>query len=184
MDVVENVGMRVENLSVLEAVSEKGAITDKRNRIAKFPIGMIEDAMSYFKTIKSNKKIRPDDFKLIIEGGGAPFILQCREKEKHAPIRKDLIDVVKLGDGFEEVRMISDPLTYSETDPKMQLQKKFTIALVVVPSENPFVVSIYHGAKKPADQLNIKVTFHGLTEWNFAEQSLVVRSLIARRDDD
>jgi len=68
--------------------------------------------------------------------------------------------------------------------PSIAAHKEFTIALVVALSQNPFVVSIYHGAKKAADQLGIKVTFHGPTEWDFAKQSVIVKSLIARGDID
>ena len=140
IDVVENVGMRVENTSILEILFEKGAVVDKRNKTVKFPIGMIEDIISYFKDNKSDKEIRPDNFKLIIEGGGAPSILQYGKKERRKPTRKDFIDVIKLGDGLEKVKMISHPLTYSRADPKIGLIE--TAALLLQYTEKPVHVEV------------------------------------------
>jgi len=68
--------------------------------------------------------------------------------------------------------------------PSVAAQKEFTIALVPGIATHPFYFAMYAGAKKAADELGIKLVYQGPSEWDFAKQSVIARSLIARGDID
>jgi len=68
--------------------------------------------------------------------------------------------------------------------PSVAAQKDFTVALVPGVMTNPFIITMYAGAKKAADELGIKLVCQGTSEWDFAKESVVVRSLVARGDID
>ncbi|MEM3484710.1 MAG: ABC transporter substrate-binding protein [Candidatus Hadarchaeum sp.] len=60
----------------------------------------------------------------------------------------------------------------------------YKIALVPGIATNPFYISMYHGAKKAADQLGVELVWQGPNNWDFVEETRIVETLIARGDID
>lgn len=65
-----------------------------------------------------------------------------------------------------------------------QTQKKaFTIALVPGQTTEPFYISGRYGAEEAAKQYGVKLIWEGSKEWDFAAQTQVVHSLLAKGID-
>jgi trimethylamine--corrinoid protein Co-methyltransferase len=131
LEIIQNIGIRVEDDYLLDLLSESGAKIDKKNKISKFPINMTEENIKYFKNMTSIKKSEENDFKFIIEGGGSPFIIKDTSNNRQKASRTDLINIIKLGDTLDEIKMISDPITYTENDARVDFIEKCALLLTL-----------------------------------------------------
>lgn len=62
-------------------------------------------------------------------------------------------------------------------------QPPYTFAFVPGISTNPFYIAMQYGATQAARELNVELIWQGAQNWDFAQQTVIVESLLARRVD-
>jgi ribose transport system substrate-binding protein len=60
---------------------------------------------------------------------------------------------------------------------------KYTFAFVPGIATNPFYITMHYGAQQAAKELNVELLWQGPQNWDFAEQTVIVESLLARGVD-
>ena len=139
-DVLENVGIKIENETILETVAKQGVIVDKQSQVVKFPSKLLEDFLA-----KRKKEVLQEQAALsevtqekkciASMGNVVNFYHDWDANEIRPATKKEFIEMVKLGEALEDVQGVTSPLIMSEVDPKIEPLE--SIATLIRYTSNP-----------------------------------------------
>jgi len=122
--VLETAGIKVEDETILDILAKKGGMVNKATKIVKFPAQLINETIALHKEdVKQGKTaIREEKYQKFSPriGGLSLYYLDSDKKERRKATTDDLIQMIKLANGIEEVVAINAPLTSSEFDPLIE----------------------------------------------------------------
>lgn len=119
---LKEIGVKINSLSVLEMVGERGAAIDRETMIAKIPAKMVEEALktapSEFTLCARDPK---HDLPMPTQGpphattsGLAVLVVDLETGEYRSSTRSDIVDVARLGDALEPVDFLWTSLTAND----------------------------------------------------------------------
>lgn len=119
---LEELGVMVRSPSVLKMLGKAGANIDEKAQIAKIPEGMVNEAVrkapKEFKLCsrdgRHNLQLPTDSYPYMCTSGLAIYIRDIHTGKNRPSTRKDIADVVKLGDGLEQMDYLWTTLTATE----------------------------------------------------------------------
>ena len=137
-------GMKIMAPSLLAALEEHGARVDHGRQVVRFPGRLVEETLAGMQAdlragrkpillngVVSSRSVGPIQAKF---GGACVEVYDWERCGMRAPTRRDLIDLVRLGEALPEVATVGNPVTYlteddgSPIDPRLQRVK--TAALI------------------------------------------------------
>jgi len=144
LDILANPGMRIESPKLRKALRDAGATVDDQSRQVRFPASLVESTLEQIKdSILAGRKqivlngvvssLTPRS--MCVKFGGACIeYMDWKTGEVRAPSRRDLVQMVQLGEALPEVTFMGNPVVYLNEDdgtriePRMQRVK--TAALI------------------------------------------------------
>lgn len=116
--VLEKVGVKIEHEKVMDLLAQRGAIVDKNKQMVWIPERIVEETIKEVESMKIETKQEKGFTQGI--GGIAFFYYDWKNKERRRATRKDLINMIRLGDAMPEINYVSPPMTNCETDPQIE----------------------------------------------------------------
>ncbi len=137
-------GMRIMTPTLLQALEKRGAAVDHARQAVRFPARLVEEAIAGMQEdlkagrrplllngVVSSRSSGPIQAKF---GGACVEYFDWERGAMRAPTRRDLIDLVRLGQALPEVATVGNPVTYLQEDDGTpidpRLQRIKTAALI------------------------------------------------------
>jgi trimethylamine---corrinoid protein Co-methyltransferase len=150
LDILADPGMRIMSPVLLEALAKQGAKVDRAAQVVRFPAKLVEQTIAAMQAelkagrkplifngvVSSKTPAKPDGSRPILAkfGGACVEVYDYDRQQARQPARKDLIDLVRLGQAMPEVATVGNPVVYlfeddgRPIDPRLQRVK--TAALI------------------------------------------------------
>jgi len=150
LDILADPGMRIMSPALLEALARRGAKVDYGAQVVHFPAALVEQTIAEMQAelkagrkplifngvVSSKTPTGPDGTRAILAkfGGACVEVYDFDRWEARQPSRKDLVDLVRLGQALPEVATVGNPVVYlfeddgTPVDPRLQRVK--TAALI------------------------------------------------------
>ncbi|MCL6429329.1 MAG: trimethylamine methyltransferase family protein [Anaerolineae bacterium] len=144
LEILADPGMRIMTPALLEALEQHGARVDHAQQAVRFPSSLVERTIADMQEdlrrgrrpvllngVVSSRSAGPIQAKF---GGACVEYLDWGRQQVRPPTRKDLIDMVRLGQALPEVTSVGNPVVYlteddgTPVDPRLQRIK--TAALI------------------------------------------------------
>lgn len=148
LDVLFKVGIRVPNEEILDALKKYGALVDENTQIARFPQELVEEVVKMERgreawqgyapanllwwmpsTVGDAWQVYTPETDKIGIGDATPFYYDWTSKTKRLATRKDLINMIKLGEVLDEVDRITPILTTSDFPGKIELLHNYALSM-------------------------------------------------------
>ncbi len=145
LSVLENTGLRIRGLALLEALADAGCTVDFENQRAWFRPDVVEKQIAgqrdRYKMVRSSlwypfcrempeeDVAWPDEFSVDF-GWATPWIYDYPTGKYRRPTRQDQIDMIKLGNGLDEVKAVNAPLICGVFDPRTEIIESSRILLL------------------------------------------------------
>jgi trimethylamine--corrinoid protein Co-methyltransferase len=132
-------GMKIVSTALLEALEAHGALVDHAKQVARFPASLVEATIRSMQEdlargrkplilngVVSSKCTGPIQAKF---GGACVEYLDWERQEVRTPTRRDLVELVRLGQALPEVATVGNPVLYmfeddgTPVDPRLQRVK-------------------------------------------------------------
>jgi len=116
MEILQRVGILVENKDVLEMMEKAGARIEKTRNIAKIPEYVIRDAIrkvpsSFTLHSRDGKVIRIGGRQTVISSGaGASWVMDLTTGDPHPATKQDVVELSRLNDALENTQLCMSPI--------------------------------------------------------------------------
>lgn len=120
--ILEKVGIKVPSDILLDCLESYGADINRAMKVAKFPPALIENTIRLQKEKRKNKKRNISKKNEFAQDFGyeAFFLYDWDKKERRRASRKDVIEMIHLGEVLEEVNSVGVPVLNSEIDQRIE----------------------------------------------------------------
>ena len=126
LDILANPGMRIESPKLRKALRDAGATVDDQSRQVRFPASLVEATLEQIKAsiLAGRKQIVLNGVvssltprSMCVKFGGACIeYMDWKTGEVRAPFRRDLVQMVQLGEALPEVTFMGNPVVYLNED--------------------------------------------------------------------
>jgi len=141
LEILRDVGMRIESTVILERLAALGAKVDFRSQIVKFPYNLVEETLQWQRkntssdvttdVIKQWRHIKFGDKKHFSAhvDGARTFFYDWEKGIRRRATREDLIKMIHLCDSLQEIGTVGLLLVNSESDPRIEVIESLVLLL-------------------------------------------------------
>jgi len=123
LDVLRNIGVKVESLNAMERLHGAGCTVDKKTRIVKMPAAVVEDAVrSCPPTFRACARNPQNDYVCekdrmgFVNFGEAPQMIDPVDRRLRPPLKKDVDEATRLLDALDQIVVFERPLTPADVE--------------------------------------------------------------------
>lgn len=145
LSVLEDTGLRIRGLALLEALADAGCTVDFEAQHAWFRPDLVEKQIAgqrdRYKMVRSSLWYAfcrelpeedvawPDEFSVDF-GWATPWMYDYPTGKYRRPTRQDQIDMIKLGNGLDEVKAVNAPFICGDFDPRIEIIESARLLLL------------------------------------------------------